>query len=75
MVAEVEVIGVGKVLVDALLDEAQAQHADVKVDVLLDVACDARDVVDARNAGRHASDLSAGWLRQPPMLALASQVF
>src|SRR5438132_7216370 len=62
MIAEVQVIGVGQILVDALLHEAQAQHADVEIDVLLDVAGDAGHVVNARNAGRQASDLSDWWL-------------
>src|SRR5207253_1345104 len=72
MIAEVQVIGVGQILVDALLHEAQAQHADVEIDVLLDVAGDAGHVVNARNAGRQASDLSDWWLWAKPMLVPVS---
>jgi hypothetical protein len=41
------VIGVRNVLVDALFDEAQSEDGHVEVDTLLDVAGDARHVVDA----------------------------
>src|SRR6059036_369798 len=55
IVGKVEVVRIRHVLVDALLDEPEAQHANVEVDVLLDVAGDARDVVDTGNARGHAS--------------------
>src|SRR5713101_8323052 len=38
VVPEVNVVRVGHVLVDALLYETQAEHGDVEVDVLLNVA-------------------------------------
>ena len=53
VVAEIDVVGVREVLVDALFDEAQPEHADVEVDALLDVGGDARHVVNAGNAGGH----------------------
>src|SRR5712692_4720616 len=53
IVAEIDVVGVGHVEVDCLLYEAEAEDADVEVDVLLDVAGDACDVVDSGNVGRH----------------------
>src|SRR6266513_24981 len=42
-----EVVDGRVVLVDALLDEPQAEHAHVEVDVAGRIACDRRDVVDA----------------------------
>jgi hypothetical protein len=47
LVPEVEVIGLGLVEVDGLLDQAQAQHVRVERDVRLRVARDHRDVVQA----------------------------
>jgi hypothetical protein len=47
LVAEVQVVGVGLVEVDGLLDEPQAQHARVEVDVRLRVSRDHGDVVEA----------------------------
>src|SRR5713101_3468696 len=63
VVAEVNVVRIRHVLVDALLDEAQAEHGDVEVDVLLNIACDAGHVVDARNGGRQAKTSVYGRLR------------
>ena len=53
VIAEIDVVGVRQVLVDALLDEAEPKHSDVEVDALLHVAGDARHVVDTGNAGGH----------------------
>src|SRR5213078_1903730 len=69
VVAEVDVVRVRHVLVDALLNEAQTEHADVEVDVLLNIACDAGHVVNARDGGRQRADPHNGWLRPKPMLS------
>src|SRR5206468_5056606 len=63
VVAEVDVVRVRHVLVDALLNEAQTEHADVEVDVLLNIARDAGHVVDARDGGRQARTSVYGPLR------------
>ncbi len=42
-----QVVGPGIVLVDGLLDQAHAEHAGVEVDVLLRLAGDCGDVMDA----------------------------
>src|SRR5450759_723946 len=55
VIAEIDVIGVRNVLVDALLDEAQAEHTDVEVDAFLNVAGDRGHVVNAGQADRHQS--------------------
>ena len=47
LVAEVEVVGVGGVEVDRLLDQAEAEHVAVERDVGLGVGRDHRDVVQA----------------------------
>jgi hypothetical protein len=47
-----EVVDGRVVLVDGLLDEPQAEHADVEVDVAWGVSGDAGDVVDALEAHR-----------------------
>ena len=47
LVAVEEVVDGRIVLVDRLLDEAQAEHTDVEVHVALGVACDGRDVMYA----------------------------
>ncbi len=69
VVAEVDVVRVRHVLVDALLHEAQTEHADVEVDVPLNIACDAGHVVNARDGGRQRADPHNGWLRPKPMLS------
>ena len=46
LVAEVEVVGLGLVEVDGLLDQPQPEHVGVELDVLLRVARDHRDVVE-----------------------------
>jgi hypothetical protein len=46
LVAEVQVVGVGRVEVDGLLDQPQAERVRVEVDVGLGVARDHRDVVE-----------------------------
>ena len=45
LVAEVQVVDVGLIEVDRLLDQAQAEHARVEVDVARGVRGDRRDVV------------------------------
>ena len=45
LVAEVQVVGLGRVEVDRLLDHPQTQHTSVEIDVSLGVAGDHRDVV------------------------------
>jgi hypothetical protein len=45
LVAEVQVVGVGRVEVDGLLHQPQAQDVGVELDVLLRVAGDHGDVV------------------------------
>src|SRR5260370_24677262 len=57
VVTEVQVVGVGNVEVDGLLYEPETEDADVEIDVLLDVAGDARDVVDTRHIGRHGQSI------------------
>src|SRR6202030_3747113 len=52
---EVDVVGVGHILVDALLDETQPEHGDVEVDAFLHVAGDRGDVVDAGQTCGHWS--------------------
>src|SRR5918999_314109 len=52
LVAVVEVVDVGLVVVDGLLDEPQTEHLDVEVDVALGIARDRRHVVDAFQAHR-----------------------
>src|SRR6202035_3891210 len=47
LVAVVEVVAAGVVEVDRLLDQAQPEDAGVEVDVLLRVASDGGDMVDA----------------------------
>ena len=47
LVPEVQVVGLGRVEVDGLLDEPQAEDVGVEVDVPLRVAGDHRDVVHA----------------------------
>src|SRR5437764_13190033 len=69
VVGKVEVVGVGQVLVDALLDEAQPEHADVEVDVPLNIARDGGRVVDAGHGGGHGLTPFTGWLRSELMLA------
>src|SRR5439155_18316126 len=69
VVAAVDVVGVRHVLVDALLHESKTEHADVEVDVLLNIACDAGHVVNARDGGRQRADPHNGWLRPKPMLS------
>jgi hypothetical protein len=49
VIAEVEVVGLGIVEVDGTLDEAQAEHPDVEVEVALRVAGDRGDVMDAED--------------------------
>jgi hypothetical protein len=46
LVAEIQVISVGSVEVDCLLDEPQAEYADVELDVPWRVGPDHRDVVE-----------------------------
>jgi len=48
LVAEVEVVRLGRVEVDGLLDEAKAQQVRVERDVALGVPRDHRDVVQSR---------------------------
>ncbi len=57
VVAEIDVVGVGEVLVDALFDEAQAQDTDIEVGAFLDVPSDGGHVVDAGHAGWHGLSL------------------
>jgi len=57
LVAVVEVVRAGVVEVDRLLDQPQAQHPDVEVDVALGVAGDRGHMVDARH-GCHRTWLS-----------------
>ena len=45
LVAEVQVVDVGLIEVDRLLDQAQAEHARIEVDVARGVRGDRRDVV------------------------------
>ncbi len=54
-----EMIGVRHVLVDRFLDQAQAQHADVKVEVFLRVTGDRGDVVYAMNRRLHRTSPNA----------------
>src|SRR5712671_1374140 len=54
-----QVIRSGRILIYALLDEAHAEHAGVKVDVVLGVASNASDVVESAYAAH--SMVSARW--------------
>src|SRR6266851_1972939 len=55
VVAEVDVVGIRNVLVDAFLDETQAQHVHVEIDAWLHVAGDRSYVVNAGQASGHYS--------------------
>src|ERR1700687_383840 len=69
VIAEIDVVGVGHVEVDGLLYEAETQHADVKVDVLLHVTRDARHVVDSGNVGGHRiASYPAGQTSEPMLV-------
>lgn len=46
-----EVIGSGRILIDALLHHPHAENAGVEVDVFLSIARDTGDVVESRYAG------------------------
>ena len=61
-----QVIGVGRVLIHRLLDEAHAEDADVEVDVLLRIAGVDGDVVQACD-GSHDLFLPPGSRRAPGM--------
>src|SRR5438477_2192431 len=65
VVAEVDVVGVGDVEVDGLLDEAKAEYADVEVDILLNVARDACDVVNSGNVGGQSHRLLPSRTKEP----------
>src|SRR5258708_9244670 len=49
----IQVIGIRRIKVDCLLDQAQAQQARAKIDVLLCITTDGRDMVDARDNATH----------------------
>src|SRR6202521_590910 len=74
VVGEIDVIGIGQVLVDALLDEAKAEHANVEIDALLHVARDARHVVGCGDAGGHWSGASANY-SAPPHVSMSLNLF
>src|SRR5687768_3447073 len=48
LVSEIEMVGGGIVEVDGPLDQTHAEHAGVKVQILLRIARDRRDVVNPR---------------------------
>jgi hypothetical protein len=53
LVAEVQVVGVGRVEVHGLLDHPQAEDVGIELDVLLRVGGDHRDVVHALELHHH----------------------
>src|SRR5205085_156701 len=55
-IGEEEVVRIGRILIDAFLDEPHAEHPDVEVEVFLGVAGDTGDVMDS---GNHRSSLSS----------------
>ena len=56
LIAEVQVVGLGCVEVDRLLDQPQAEHAGIEVDVALRITGDHRDVVKAVELHWRAKD-------------------
>src|SRR5438128_2886937 len=68
VVAEIDVVGVGDVEVDGLLDEAKSEDADIEIDVLLNVARDARHVVNSGNVGGQSHRLLPAGRTKKPML-------
>jgi hypothetical protein len=49
IVAEVEVVGLGIVEVDGALDQPEAEHAGIEVQVALGITRDGGDVMDAED--------------------------
>src|SRR5262249_37494068 len=54
LIAKVEVVGLGVVEVDGAFDQAETEDAGVEVQVVLRVAGDGGDVVNAQDGGGHA---------------------
>src|SRR5207245_511788 len=65
---DLDVVGVGDVEVDGLLDEAKSEDADIEIDVLLNVARDARHVVNSGNVGGQSHRLLPAGRTKKPML-------
>ena len=52
-VAVIEMVGLRIVIVDRQFDESQAENASVEIQILLRVARDRRDMMDAQNFSAH----------------------